>query len=430
MNPSTLPHDAHVEKALLACLFLKPELLRRCDLDVEAFYDPLHRVVYQTLLDLDQDGYPPDMPLVVSRIQSSTDENRAPEIAAFLDVCAVTFNFDSYLDRLKRVAYQRALVMIEEETCKLAQSAAPEEVEAQRERRIRKARERYWPGETAMEPAQSEAKLREFYNQTRNWSVETGWPSVDSVIGPLHPGTVITALARPGVGKSALGLNLAANWLRTEAEWGVLFASLEMEETLATDRLMRILQGWSQREVMNAMRTGIEPTEFRRLTANRFCLFAQARQPLSAIERSVEIWERRHARRIRAVVIDYFQYLAGDRRESPYERSARLSREVKEFAKTRELLVVNLCQVSRGEAGGQGTSCPSLEGARDSGTIEENADVLIGLWRPKDQPNSLMLKVLKARSGPVGGKAEIAFEADTMRLVETTRDPVDRSSRS
>ena len=118
------------------------------------------------------------------------------------------------------------------------------------------------------------------------------------------------------------------------------------------------------------------------------------------------------------MIVDYFQYVAGQRGETPYERASRLSRELKELAKEHEVLVLNLCQVGRGEAGGQGTSCPGLEGARDSGTIEENADVLLGMWRPKLEDPVLMLKALKVRSGLPGQTAELHFRPETMRLVE------------
>ncbi len=267
------------------------------------------------------------------------------------------------------MAHQRDVVRIEDEVCRLAQGPGwkPEEIEEWRERRIREARDRYWPLEQAMEPMQAETRLREFYQRVEEWSTTTGWPSFDEAVGQIHPGSVITLLGRTGVGKSAVGLNLAANWLRQPGDWGVLFASLEMEGTLATDRLIRIIEGWTQAEVMHAMRSGRVPSEYRRLTTDRYCLFAQARQPLSAVERGIELWQRQHGRRIRAIVIDYFQYLAGQKGESPYEKSSRLSRELKELAKTKEVLVVNLCQVGRGEAGGKGKSSRPSRGHGTAG---------------------------------------------------------------
>jgi replicative DNA helicase len=416
-----LPHDHDIEAAILNCILLKPELIRRCDVDQDIFYSPFHRQIYKAMVELDADGFPPEVVLVRSRILEQTGESKHAEIGRLLDVGALTRHFDGYLNRLKQVAYQRAVVAIEEEISGVAQHPGwkPDEIEEARERKIREARERYWPHEQAMEPIPAEGRLRDFYQRVDDWTTTTGWRSVDEIVGEIHPGSVITVLARPGIGKSVLALNLCANWLRQHGDWGILFASLEMEGTLATDRLIRIIEGWTQPEVMHAMRSGTVPVEYRRLTENRYCLFARARQPLKAIERSIELWQKQHSRRIRAVVVDYFQYLAGQKGESPYEKSSRLSRELKELAKEKEVLIVNLCQVSRGEAGGQGTSCPTLEGARDSGTIEENADVLIGMWRPKPDDPVLMLKALKTRQGMPGGTAELLFSPGNMRLSDS-----------
>jgi replicative DNA helicase len=194
-----------------------------------------------------------------------------------------------------------------------------------------------------------------------------------------------------------------------------MFASLEMGLTLATDRLVRIIEGWQKADIRRELLTGGSPAEALALSASRFALFSKTRQSLEAIESAINGWERTHDRKIRALVIDYFQYLRGEQGESPYERGSRLSRELKELAKARSLVIVNLCQVKRGVEGGKGTECPSLEAARDSGTIEENADVVLGMWQPK-VGHEVAFKGLKVREGSAGRQAILLHDVETGRM--------------
>jgi len=422
---ANLPHNADIERVVLSTLLTYGESVRRIDLPSEVFHLPRHKQACELMLEMAEDGEPIDYVTFKAKLE---DRGTPPEkakglVLEFTDPLPSTKHVFWYAEKLRRYAYQRRVMEIESKAYDMAQrpTTDPDGIESARDEAIREARERYWPPESASEPGEAREELRDFYQRYETMNLSTGFPALDDVVGEIHPATVMTILARPGVGKSALGLNLVANWLRQPAEWGVMFCSLEMGRALATDRFIRIMEGWTITEVKHAMRSGKQPEHYNRLTQDRYCIFAHAGQPLSAIEKSLAMWEKRHGKRIRAVVLDYFQYLAGGKSEAPYEKASRLSREIKEFAKRHDCLVVNLCQVSRGKAGGQGNKCPSLEAARDSGTIEENADILVGMWRPKPDDPTLMLKVLKARQGMPGRTAELQFSPENMRLCDVSR---------
>jgi replicative DNA helicase len=404
---ANLPHNVDIERVVLSTLLSFGDYVRRVDLPSEVFHIPRHKQAYELMLEMAEEGDPIAYVSFKARL-----------VLELTDPLPSTKHVCWYAERLRRYAYQRSVMEIERKAFDIAQQPTtdPDGIESVRDEAIREARERYWPPESASEPDEAREELRAFYQRCESLNLGTGFPSLDQAVGEIHPATVITILARPGVGKSVLGLNLVSNWLHQNADWGVMFCSLEMGRTLATDRLIRIMEGWTVDNVKHAMRSGKQPAVYNRLTASRYSVFAQPGQPLPAIETSLAMWERRHGRKIRAVVVDYFQYLKGETGESPYQKASRLSRELKEFAKRRDCLVVNLCQVSRGKPGGEGSKCPSLEAARDSGTIEENADVLIGMWRPKPDDPTLMLKVVKARQGIPGRTAELLFDPETMRL--------------
>lgn len=413
----TLPHDPEIEAAVLGSIFNRPELIRQADFPSSAFFSHTNKRIYEVMLELDADNHPVDSVMVAHKLVNETGDIHV-RIGELQDGFPRSMNFQAYADILRKIAYRREIIKIEAGVREMAAERHMDanEIEDERDKLVSMAREEYWPADKSMSPNEAEQRLRDFYQRIEDWGVRTGYDSLDNVVGELYPGMVVTVLARPGIGKSILALNLVAKWLDTPGQWGVMFASLEMGDTLATDRLIRITEGWTLPEIRHAMRANHAPPRYRELTSARYCLYAKSRSSLSQIEAAMLDWQRQYQRPVRVVALDYFQYLKGEPRESLYEKGARLSRELKEFAKDHDLIVFNLCQVKRGEEGGKGSECPTLEAARDSGTIEENADVVLGLWRPKETPQILSCKGLKVRQGEVGRTAELWYQPETGRL--------------
>lgn len=410
-----VPNDIQIERAVLCCVMLKPELIRSCDFTSRAFFSEFHRTVYSILSDLDENGAGAD-PVLLARRFREMGADRSAEIGRIEEAQASTLRFEWYKRELLRIAYNRSVVEIaEKETLMAQQGDEPDAIEETRLRLMRRAQEDFQAEDLSMDFAHVETQVRRFYQRLDVDAVSLGYPDLDRVVGDLYPGMVLTVLARPGIGKSMLGLNIVHSWLRLPAAWACMFASLEMGDTLAGARLMRIVDGWTKAEITEAMRTGGVPVETRKLTLDRLAMFTRARQPIDAIEAAIGSWERSHDRKVRCLVIDYFQYLRGEKNESPYERGSRLSREVKELAKQRNLVILNLCQVKRGDEGGKGSECPTLESARDSGTIEENADVVVGMWQPKAK-HEVAFRGLKVREGQSGLQANLLHDVETGRM--------------
>ena len=420
--------DSKLEAVVISSLVAFSDMFQRSTVGRECFFAPKSKQLWDVLTSMQKDGTGIDPVTVHSVCRERYGDDRARDLIAFaVDPVVSRRHLSFYEDRLKRIALKRRLIAIEDSLQKklAAPGLDPDQIDQERASQVKDARETYWPTAADTDPLAAEEELRAYYQRYEELRFTLGWPSLDNAIGRIYPSSVLTILARPGIGKSALGLNIAANWLRQDQSWGVMFCSLEMGKTLATDRIIRVMQDWGGMEIRHAMTSGGTPDEYRRMCEARYAIFADSRQSLENISEAADRWERRTGRKLRAFVLDYFQYLSGQGNETSYQKASRLSRELKEFAKDRDALVVNLCQVGRGEAGGRGKECPSLEAARDSGTIEENADIVLGMWRKEPESNSIHFQVLKNRQGPAFGSAVLEFKPDTMTMLDETNDDVD-----
>ncbi len=235
----------------------------------------------------------------------------------------------------------------------------------------------------------------------------TGLEPLDYTTGGLFPGEMIVLAARPGIGKTSLGCQIATH--NASRHRGVLITSLEMSATELTVRIM-----CSQADVSSMMvRTAkIRDSDIRKLTIESSTL-ADAKLWIDDSPRITVAQIQRNARRLKReelslVVIDYLQLLTPrDRRANRYEQVGEMSRELKELARELEIPVLVLCQLNReSEKDGR----PQMRHLRESGDIEQNADMILLLARestdedsqgPSD-PIPAKLIVAKNRSGEIG----------------------------
>ncbi len=257
-----------------------------------------------------------------------------------------------------------------------------------------------------------------------------GYPELAPVLRGLAPGEVCTIIARPGVGKTAFGLNLLGR-MAVPDQLPALMFSLEQQGTEVLERVVSLVTGWPGREVEDRARQE-DPVLTERLCevcslwqsvviVDRPCTLEQIDRRLTEARASI-LW----AEPLRLVVVDYLGMVGHARPGgSLYESTSRTARDLKTFAKRHQVALVVLCQVDR--EGGNGGEPVTLRMARDSGVVEESADYLLGLWRPelaegltKDQRRELrgqfIVRVLKNRSGPAPKTVTLHFDPTSLRI--------------
>jgi replicative DNA helicase len=270
-------------------------------------------------------------------------------------------------------------------------------------------------------------------NQKGETGLRTGYQDLDEITSGLQPSDMVILAARPSVGKTAFALNIAAN-AAVQYRKGVLLFSLEMSKEQLVHRLLCMVGRINSKR----LRTGfLADAEFPKLTeaAGKLApapIFIDDAADLSILDL------RSKARRIRAkhaldlIIIDYLQLMRpSDPRLPRYEQIGEISRGIKGIARELNAPVLALSQLSR-EAEKDDSGMPRLSHLRESGSIEQDADVVLMLSRPPahnrdgdggDAPideNLINLFVAKQRNGPTG-QVQLVFDREHQQFHDIVR---------
>jgi len=258
--------------------------------------------------------------------------------------------------------------------------------------------------------------LHEFFNrldelQNRRGDLigrPTGFIELDRITGGLHDGDLIILAARPSMGKSALGFNIARNC--AAASHGVLVFSLEMSIEQIVQRMIcseasvdaqRLRQGY------------IDDSEWRRIseafgTLSESPIWFDDTPALSTTEMRMKARRLKSEHDIQLVVVDYIQLMRGRGLENRVQEVGEISRSLKELARDLKVPVLALSQLSRAVESRQDHR-PVLSDLRESGSIEQDADLVMFIHREEmydrqtEKKNLAEIIIAKHRNGPVGG---------------------------
>lgn len=248
-------------------------------------------------------------------------------------------------------------------------------------------------------------------------SIATPFPALNEVIGGFRPGAFYVIAARPGVGKSMLGLQLASAIARPNTQ--VAFFSFEMNASELASRALASAGGINLTKIDRRTLTETEKQKLslthKDLTDSLHLIATPSRQvtELRPALRSINI---NTGGNLRAVFIDYLGLMEA-KGSSLYERVTAISGQLKSLAMELDIPVIALAQLSRKaeERGGP----PSLADLRDSGSIEQDADLVLML--SNDPQANLTLTIQKNRQGPLGSFTGL-IDRSTMTLKDLIKD--------
>lgn len=258
--------------------------------------------------------------------------------------------------------------------------------------------------------------------------IPTGFKNLDNILAGLQASDLVIVAGRPSVGKTAFTLNMAHN-IAVKEQIPVAIFSLEMSKEQLVDRLLASEAGIDSWK----LRTGnLDDNDFLKIN---HAYGALAEAPLYIDDSSmINVLEMRtKARRLQAehglglIIIDYLQLMSGSNPENRVQEVSLISRSLKGLARELNVPVIALSQLSRAVEQ-RPSKIPQLSDLRESGSIEQDADVVMFLYREEvydeETPRKGIMDVLvrKHRNGPIG-QAELYFKADTqtLRAVEKKR---------
>jgi replicative DNA helicase len=273
-------------------------------------------------------------------------------------------------------------------------------------------------------------RLEEFHNTGSLISgMSTGYAELDKLTAGMHPGDLVVIAGRPSMGKTAFALNMAEN-MAVDKNLSIAFFSLEMSKEQLAERMLC----GRARVNSNAIRTGRLPDhEWQGLgvaagTLAEAKIFVDDSATLTVLEMRAKARRLRAQHKIDMVVVDYMQMMhSGGRVESRQQEISHISRSLKALAKELSVPVVALSQLSRQVEVRGGEKKPQLADLRESGAIEQDADVVMFVYRPaqalgvdrdregNDISNLAEIIIAKQRNGPTGA-IKLAFVREFARF--------------
>ncbi|MFB1293998.1 replicative DNA helicase [Mycobacterium sp. pW049] len=414
------PQDAAAEQAVLGGMLLSKdavadvlEKLRPGD-----FYKPANQLVYDAILDLYGRGEPADAVTVAAELDRRGLLRRvggAPYLHTLISTVPTAANAGYYAEIVAEKSLLRRLVEAGTRVVQYgyagADGADVNEIVDRAQAEIydvteRKASEDYVVLEEILQPTMDEIDSIASQGGISK-GVPTGFTDLDELTNGLHPGQMIVVAARPGMGKSTLGLDFMRSCSIKQQLPSIVF-SLEMSKT---EIVMRLLSAEAKIKLAD-MRSGRMSDDDWTKLARRMSEISEAPLYIDDSPNLTMMEIRAKARRLkqkadlRLVVIDYLQLMtSGKKVESRQQEVSEFSRQIKLLAKELEVPVVAMSQLNRGPE--QRTDKkPMLSDLRESGSIEQDADLVILLHRPdafeSDDPRGgeADLIVAKHRAGP------------------------------
>lgn len=423
------PQAIDAERALLGAVLTKSDSMHDVidTIGVDSFYVDKHRIIFQAMRDLFSRSEPIDVLSVSARLKATKDIERiggSTYLAELANTVSVTANTHYYADLVQRAATLRNLIDAADHIAELGydESRDLHETLEEAEKRIyqivntpqlhtfvsmQESLGEAW--ERIDHLHKSDAELR---------GVPTGYKDLDNLLAGLQKSDLIILAARPSMGKTSLALDIAR---QTAIHHGtpVGIFSLEMSSQQLVDRMLAAearVDAWK-------LRTGKLNTD-REFEQVREAIERLSQAPIYIDDKPANniLGMRSVARRLKSkhglglVIVDYLQMMAPTGKhaaDSLVQQVTEISRSLKALARELEVPVLALSQLSRAVEQRRGR--PRLSDLRDSGSIEQDADVVMFIHREdkmsdnQDRPNIAEILIEKHRNGPVG-KVELYFD--------------------
>lgn len=442
----TLPQNVEAERAVLGAMIIDPSILEELfasGLKAEAFYRPSHQKIFSAISDLYAKNIPVDQISLTDRLNAKGELEAVGGDTYILDLVTDAFstaNWRHHASIVKRTALLRAIISAGTQIAALGYEDSDDAdavVEEAEHLLFDVTDQKITTGfvkvrDLMYESFDTMTKLSQ--NKSHIIGVSTGFTDLDKKLAGLRGGSLTVLAARPGVGKTSFALNIAINAAKKGNS--VAIFSLEMA---AAEIMPRILSSESRVDLQR-MRTG-------NLKESDWSAVAEAGDKLSSLDvwiddtPSLSILEMKAKARRQLhncqgkglIILDYLQLMQpqGRQSESRQVEIAEISRGLKVLAKELDVPVIALSQLSRAVEARQGHR-PMLSDLRESGAIEQDADIVLFLDRAKmseepDQSNprargETKLIIAKNRNGATGDIPLLFFEEITRFVSAETSD--------
>lgn len=414
------PQNLDAEESILGGILLDPEAIARVidTITPEAFYLPAHREIYRAALILHEQGKPTDLMSITSWL---ADQGLLEKIGGTIKLAQLVertvsaVNIDRYGALVMDKYMRRQLIGSGHEIIDLGYDTTTEldQILDQSEQKIfsltqKRPQEGLIPISDTL--INTFNQIEELHSKTALPGITTGFYDLDAMTSGFSRSDLIILAGRPSMGKTALGLRIAHN-IAKEHKLPVAIFSLEMSQEQLAQRLLA-----SEAEIEgNRLRSGrISQTEMEPLSQamaelSELPIYIDDSANLTVMQMRSQVrrLQSQQGQKIGLVLLDYLQLMEGSGSENRVQELSRITRSLKGLAREIDAPVIALSQLSRGVEA-RTNKRPMMSDLRESGSIEQDADLVIMLYRDEYyNPDSVdhgtaEVIIAKHRNGPVG----------------------------
>jgi len=421
------PHDLSAERSVLGAIMLDSEAIIQIaeKLRPESFYEPAHQILYEVMSDLFEQRTPIDAVTVTNLLKKKKKLDKvggAAAIAELTNFVSSASNVTHYAKLVREAALRRTMISASAEMNELAfdETVPVADILESTEQQVfslsqaQSTQNFIKIKDTLAESFERLDELQRSGSDLRG--LPTGFNDLDNILAGLHKSNLIILAARPGTGKTALALNLSAH-IAVNAKKKVGFFSLEMSKEELVDRLLVAqadIDAWR-------LKTGrLDQQDFLKLSDGMGVLaeaeiFIDDTPGLSISEIRTKSRRLMMEHHVDFLVVDYLQLAHGRTKDNRVQEVAEISQGLKNIARELRVPVLALSQLSRAVES-RGEKIPQLSDLRESGSIEQDADVVMFLYRKDDENReAVSLRIAKHRGGAVGD-IDLYFRGDRMKF--------------
>lgn len=437
------PQNLEAEQSVLGAMLLSRDAIETAVqiLREDDFYREVHRRLYRAVAEMYNRGEPVDMVTLTNELKRAGDLERVGGVAGlttFVERVPTAANVEYYAQIVREKSVSRQLIGAATRVVgeAYADSRPLAEMLDDAERLILEA--------TELKRSQDFASIKDLIGRSFEYvsdlaqhqrhitGVATGFYDLDDMTAGLQPSELIVIGARPSVGKTSLALNIAQHVSMgmgaTKERVGVGFFSLEMTSAQLALRLLCSAARTDLKKARSGYLNQHETVRLSQVAGQLYDtpLYIDDSSALTVLELKAKARRLMRQKPIGLLIIDYLQLIqAGVSSESRVQEVAYVSRQLKALAKDLNIPVVVLSQLSRPQKG-QEDRRPVLSDLRESGAIEQDADVVIFIHRETDRDdheNALHeLVIAKQRNGPTGN-IEVTFMKEFTTFESKAKHP-------
>jgi replicative DNA helicase len=423
------PHDLDAESSVLGALLIdKDSIVKVVEfLRPHHFYKTAHEKIYEAIINLYEKREPADLitlPDELKKIGALDEVGGLSYLTDLVNSVPTASNIEYYANIIRDHAVRRGLLKAANEIGEL--SFGEDDVENLLDKSEQvlfavsqdKVHRDFIPVKETLEVTFERLDELSKHRGTLR-GVPTGLKNLDRILNGLQEENLVILAARPSVGKSSLAINIA-QFAATTAKKSVAYFSLEMGRESIVDRMIS-----AQGDIDNwRIATGnLEPDDFERygIAAGELAeasIFIDDTPGLGVLEMRTKARRLQMDKDIDLIIVDYMQLMHARHLESRVQEVSEISQALKALARELKVPVLALSQLSRAVEQRGGEKRPQLSDLRDSGSIEQDADVVMFLYRPDDEDReNCVLVVAKHRNGPTG-EIPLFFKQDRTRFFE------------